>query len=104
MNNWQHLTVAAFRAFSDKGEAQVIDIRDATSFEGGHIPGARLIGAETIESFIRSEDKSRPTVVCCYHGHSSQLVAEYLGQQNFTHVYSLDGGYAAWARQDPAAE
>ena len=105
MNAWRHLTVEAFESLSadsqDKdGFVQVVDIRDRESFAAGHIPGAQLLNNETIEGFISSADKTRPLVVCCYHGHSSQNAAEFLAQQEFAEVYSLDGGYTAWAAQE----
>ena len=104
MNIWRHLTVDAFKSLSadsqgKDGLVQVVDIRDRQSYEAGHIPGAHLLNDETIEEFMSSADKTRPLVVCCYHGHSSQNAAEFLAQQEFTDVYSLDGGYTAWAAQ-----
>lgn len=37
-----------------------------------------------------------PLVVVCYHGISSQNAAQYLHEQGFDDVYSLDGGFQAW--------
>ncbi|MDA9050683.1 rhodanese-like domain-containing protein, partial [Pseudomonadales bacterium] len=50
-----------------------------------------LLDATTSESNI---------VVCCYHGISSQSVANWLAEQGFDNVYSLIGGYAAWSAQN----
>ena len=105
MNTWQHLTIEAFKSLragspGSTDVVQVVDIRDRESYQAGHIPGARLLNDETIEEFMSSADKTRPLVVCCYHGHSSQNAAEFLAQQKFTEVYSLDGGYTAWAGQE----
>ena len=104
MNTWRHLTVEAFKSLCadspNTSIVQVVDIRDRESYQEGHIPGAVLLNDETIEDFMSAADKIRPLVVCCYHGHSSQNAAEFLVQQEFTDVYSLDGGYAAWASQE----
>ncbi len=35
----------------------------------------------------------------CYHGISSQGAAQYLINQGFDAVYSVDGGFEAWHRQ-----
>jgi thiosulfate sulfurtransferase len=40
-------------------------------------------------------------VVCCYHGISSQQAAQFLVSQDFTDVYSLDGGFTQWQLQFP---
>jgi thiosulfate sulfurtransferase len=37
-----------------------------------------------------------PVVVCCYHGNSSQSAAQFLVEQGFTEVYSLNGGFEQW--------
>lgn len=105
MDSWCHLTIEAFKSLSAEsrcqdGIVQVVDIRDGASFAAGHIPGAQLLNDETIEEFLASADRTGPLVVCCYHGHTSQNAAEFLVQQDFTDVYSLDGGYAAWAAQE----
>jgi len=42
-------------------------------------------------------------VVCCYHGISSQQAAQFLISQDFTEVYSLDGGFTDWQLQYPDA-
>lgn len=76
--------------------AAFVDVRDAGSFRGGHIPGALHVGDHNVAQFVSSADKARPTIVYCYHGHSSLGGAAYLLEQGFTEVYSLRGGFAAW--------
>ncbi len=79
----------------------VVDIRDAASFQQGHIPNAIHLTNETLADFLREADPDAPVVVCCYHGHSSQQAAQYLVSQDFTQVYSLDGGFSQWQLQHP---
>ncbi|MGQ7176509.1 rhodanese-like domain-containing protein, partial [Escherichia coli] len=43
-----------------------------------------------------------PVMVMCYHGNSSKGAAQYLLQQGYDVVYSIDGGFEAWQRQFPA--
>ncbi len=38
----------------------------------------------------------QPAVVVCYHGRSSQGAAQYLAEQGFDTVYSMDGGFESW--------
>jgi thiosulfate sulfurtransferase len=42
------------------------------------------------------------TLVMCYHGNSSKGAAQYLLQQGYDAVYSIDGGFDAWHRHFPA--
>jgi thiosulfate sulfurtransferase len=79
----------------------VVDIRDATAFAASHIPGAIHLTNDSIGDFMREADLDTPTVVCCYHGISSQQAADFLISQDFTEVYSLDGGFEQWGNSYP---
>jgi thiosulfate sulfurtransferase len=74
----------------------VIDIRDAGSFAQGHIPYAKMVNDENIETFLQEADKEMPLVCYCYHGISSQRAAGYFADQGFKEVYSIDGGWEEW--------
>ncbi|MBU2894614.1 thiosulfate sulfurtransferase GlpE [Colwellia sp. D2M02] len=74
----------------------VVDIRDATSFKNGRIESAIHLTNESLPEFLRTADFDMPVVVCCYHGISSQQAAQFLISQDFTEVYSLDGGFEQW--------
>lgn len=82
--------------------ALVVDIRDSHSFASGAMPGAVQLDGDNVESFIQNSDHSRPLIVCCYHGNSSQEAAQFFTQRGFDQTYSLDGGYEAWADSDLA--
>lgn len=73
----------------------IIDIRDSASFANGHIENAVKVDNDNFQSFVDSADKSRPLIVCCYHGNSSQSVAATLSSLGFD-SYSLQGGMSAW--------
>ncbi|GAA5133287.1 thiosulfate sulfurtransferase GlpE [Thalassotalea piscium] len=79
----------------------VLDIRDQASFQHSHIPGAIHLTNDTLPDFLRDADFDAPTVICCYHGISSQQAAQFLISQDFTDVYSLDGGFTQWAMLFP---
>ena len=76
--------------------AQIVDIRDRNSFEQGHIQDATHLDNETVQSYVNSADKTKPLIVCCYHGNMSQGAAEYFNNMGFDRTYSLDGGYSNW--------
>ena len=48
---------------------------------------------------MQQTDFETPVVVVCYHGNSSQGAAQYLAQQGFETVFSMDGGFEAWRSQ-----
>ncbi|RTR38265.1 thiosulfate sulfurtransferase GlpE [Shewanella canadensis] len=97
MSSFQHFSVNQLIQLSESSpDIQIADIRDAASFESGHVAGSINLSNENLASFIAEADMDLPLIVICYHGISSQSAAQYLVEQGFDQVYSLDGGYQAW--------
>ncbi|MEL0636216.1 thiosulfate sulfurtransferase GlpE [Marinomonas sp. TI.3.20] len=84
-----------------ENDALIVDIRDATSYQNSHIINAVSLDNDNVQTFIETSNKSRPIIVCCYHGNSSKGAAEYLAAQGFSEVYSLNGGYSQWSAMFP---
>jgi thiosulfate sulfurtransferase len=82
--------------------AVLVDIRDPQSFAMGHTPGAFHLTNDTLGAFMRDNDFDTAVMVMCYHGNSSKGAAQYLLQQGYDKVYSVDGGFDAWHRHFPA--
>ena len=89
------------KEFFDAKQATFVDIRDPTSYERSHIPGALPLNDANLEAFIAQTQKDRPVVVCCYHGNSSRGATAFLLQQGFREVYSLQGGFEEWRARYP---
>jgi len=98
---FQHMSISELHEVLTSGTHIVLDIRDPASFQGCHIPGAIHLSNDSLADFLRDADFDAPTVVCCYHGISSQQAAQYLISQDFTDVYSLDGGFTGWQTEFP---
>jgi thiosulfate sulfurtransferase len=84
-----------------EGNVTLADVRDESSFRQSHIANAHTLNNSTLELFIEDADKTLPLIVYCYHGHSSQGAAQYLAQQGFNSVYSMDGGFEQWRQEHP---
>lgn len=74
----------------------VADVRDRDSYDEAHIANAIHLSMSRMQDFFESADKSKPILVYCYHGVSSQSVAQHLIEEGFTEVYSLSGGFETW--------
>ncbi|WP_415897529.1 thiosulfate sulfurtransferase GlpE [Neptuniibacter sp. QD72_48] len=84
-----------------KDGAQVADIRDPNSFAQGHISGSYNLSNENLHDYIAAADMDKPLLVCCYHGISSQQAAQFLVEQGFDEVYSINGGFEVWRVEQP---
>jgi thiosulfate sulfurtransferase len=98
MEQFAHISVAEADTLLAEGRARLVDIRDPQSFAQAHAEGAFHLTNDTLVSFTNEVDYETPVVVMCYHGVSSQGAAQYLINQGFEEVYSLDGGFEAWRR------
>ncbi|MDX1805184.1 MAG: thiosulfate sulfurtransferase GlpE [Alcanivorax sp.] len=89
------------KALFDDNQALFVDIRDPASFAAGHLQGAVHLTQASVEQFLSATASGQPLVVYCYHGNSSQGAADWLGEQGYTDVVSLDGGYEVFRQQFP---
>lgn len=82
----------------------IADVRDYESYEQDHIANAIHLSIPVLQDFCENIDKSQRILVYCFHGISSQSVAQHLIDQGFTEVYSLIGGFETWKAHHPTSE
>lgn len=95
------ISLAAAQELFQAGQLKVVDIRDLHSFQQGTIQGAEHLDNSNLMEFITTTPKEQAILVCCYSGMNSQGAAEYLKEQGFAEVYSLDGGFNLWQTSFP---
>ncbi|MCX7665810.1 MAG: rhodanese-like domain-containing protein [Gemmataceae bacterium] len=95
-------TVDAVKAKIDAGESfTLIDVREDSEWDAGHIPGAIHLGKGIIERDIEVKipDLSTPIVLYCGGGFRSALAADALQKMGYTNVVSMDGGWREWTQK-----
>ncbi len=92
------ISPAEARTETEEGKAMLIDVREASEFEGGHAHGARHLSRGTIEIEIEEQapDLDKPIICYCGGGGRSALVADNLQRMGYTNVKSMAGGFTAW--------
>jgi rhodanese-related sulfurtransferase len=87
---------------TNRGGTLLLDIRDQTQFESGHIIDSRHIAAgelanraDTLKKF-----KEKPVVVYCDNGFASAAAARTLRGLGFTKVATLRGGLQSWKQEN----
>ena len=101
---YKQITHVEFDMLKDRQEVAVVDVRDAQSFDQAHIPGAIHLTMDALQDFTDTADKGIPTIVYCYHGVTSQSVAQLLVEAGFECVYSLVGGFECWQNDHTRSE
>jgi len=91
------VTVSALMAQEeDSVREQWVDVRSATEFAAGHLPGAVNIPMDEIEARLPDLTPHRPIVLVCKSGGRAGIVAGLIGSCRDVSV--LEGGTDAWAK------
>ena len=95
-------------ALRQRGGVALIDVREASEWDQGHVPGATHVSKSYIEQDIEAAapDRDGPVVLYCAGGIRSLFAAQTLAGMGYTDVASMKGGFQAWKGQglelDPA--
>jgi protein disulfide-isomerase len=101
-----NLTVEEFARMALDKTNVVLDVRTASEFEAGHLPGALNldITARDFSQKAAALDKSKTYLVHCASGVRSLKACETMGSLGFHALYNLPGGFRAWVRAGKPVE
>ena len=77
------------------GQAQLVDVRSASEFAAGHIPGAMNIPMDQIETRLDDLRPNTPLVLICQAGKRARMTAGLL-EPCQRQMSVLEGGTSAW--------
>ncbi len=80
-------------------DALVLDVREGSEYEAGHIPNSKHIPADKLEQRVQELEKFKGNPVVLIHRsgtHSTGKAGSFLRGQGFQHVHDLAGGIDAW--------
>jgi hydroxyacylglutathione hydrolase/adenylyltransferase/sulfurtransferase len=92
------VTPAAVRERHERGEIELIDVREPYEVEAGRIAGSRHIEMAHLPSSASTLPGDRPVVFYCRVGGRSGVAAHAFRRAGFD-AYSMAGGLEAWDRQ-----
>ncbi|OBS08565.1 rhodanese-like domain-containing protein [Acidihalobacter prosperus] len=96
------------RMKQEKPDLLILDVRESSEHEQGHIEGAHLVPRGILEAAadpafpnhdeILAAARNRPVVTYCATGGRSAMAAAVLQMMGFAEVYSLVGGFGGWSQ------
>lgn len=96
----QRIERITVEALLERGDgAQIVDVREASEWRAGRIPGSIHVPYHDIHGLPEGLDPSRPAAVICASGQRAAVGASLLqhhGVENVMHV--VDGGVPSWVR------
>jgi hydroxyacylglutathione hydrolase len=94
-----------------QGEVTVIDVRNRTEYDAGHLPGSLHIPVGYLEERLAEIPREKPIVVQCQSGARSAIATSVLQRLGIANASNLTGGFLAWqdagldvVREDVPAE
>ncbi len=93
------VSVAQAKAMLDRGDAQVIDVREVWEWVTSRIRGAMLIPMGEIRARVSEIATDRPVIIHCATGKRSADVTDALRQAGYDKVYNMAGGIVAWVNE-----
>jgi len=91
-----NVDVATVKTLLGRDDVLILDVREPSEYDAGHIPGVKLIPMATVANRLNEIPKDKPVLVTCRSGNRSGQVTEFLRQQGYTNVHNMTGGIAAW--------
>lgn len=86
-------TTAALR---DNPNVVILDVREQSEWDAGHIAGAVLIPMNDVAARIAEIPTDKTVIVQCHSGNRSNQVTNYLRGQGMNNVHNMAGGLKAW--------
>ncbi|MDX1645822.1 MAG: rhodanese-like domain-containing protein [Longimicrobiales bacterium] len=82
-------------------ERTILDVRNASEYAGGHVPGAMNIAHTRLAERIGEIPRDKPVLAYCRTGNRSSAAAALLAREGFD-VTFVDGMFDAWPGREKA--
>ena len=96
--SYQQITQEEAKEMMDSQEVIILDVREQDEYDSGHIPGAMLLPAGTIDEATAADaipEKDSTVLVYCRSGNRSKTASSTLADLGYTNIYEF-GGINTW--------
>src|SRR5919108_6394420 len=92
----QDVEATTLKMWLERGEALLIDVREAPEYAAEHIPEATLLPLSTFDPARVPQEAGKKVVLHCVMGMRSAQAGQKLLDAGFTSIYNFRGGVQAW--------
>ncbi len=86
------------KAWLDKREAVLLDVREANEFDFENVPGSLLLPLSFLDAETFPPITDRKLIVMCAVGKRSAAAQKQLADSGIANLYNLTGGIDAWKK------
>ena len=98
-NTYQQITQDEAKRMMDEQDVVILDVREQSEYDGGHIAGAVLLPVDSVDEESAAAaipEKDSVVLVYCRSGNRSKTASEALAELGYTQVYEF-GGVITWS-------
>lgn len=94
----QKMDAVSLHQHIEQGNMPVIDVRGASEYAQGHLPGAINIPLGYLERRLQEVPSEQEFVVYCQSGARSAIAASILAAHGFSRHMNMEDGFAGWKK------
>ena len=97
-SSYQQISQEEAKEMMDSQDVIILDVREQDEYDSGHIPGAMLLPAGTIDEATAADvipEKDSTVLVYCRSGNRSKTASSTLADLGYTNIYEF-GGINTW--------
>ena len=93
------ITLAEFKPLLTDKDLEIIDVRNATEFNSGHIAGAKHVFVGTILDNLDKVSTDKKVVIHCQSGSRAAIAYSLLAKNGYKNVLNYSGGMNEWINE-----
>lgn len=97
--SYENISPSEANEMVENGEAYVLDVRNQTEFDEGHIDNAQHIMVGTLKNRLDEVDTDKTIIVQCQAGARSAIAASVLKANGIDKLVNMTGGYSKWQQE-----
>jgi hydroxyacylglutathione hydrolase len=90
------ITVHELKERLERGEIDLLDVRQPDEWHRGHVGGARWVTGAELPDRVDEVPDDRAVAVTCGSGYRSSVAASLLAHRGLSNVVNVTGGMSAW--------
>ncbi|MFJ7935621.1 rhodanese-like domain-containing protein [Sporosarcina sp. NPDC096371] len=99
LESYDNITPSEAKEMIDSSDVYVLDVRNQTEFDAGHIDRANHVMLGTLRNRLDEVQTDKKIIVQCQAGARSAIAASILQANGVKNVVNLTGGYSSWRRE-----